>query len=115
MPLPRKLTICGTEWAVVFDAKQDGGAFTWETTTIKIGKFTHERTEQILLHEVSEIILVELEVRYVMTNGEGNGAYLFNFDHRQFDVFALELNAVMKQLWRFYAEGSRKGTKKSGT
>jgi hypothetical protein len=100
MKFPKVLIISGIKWKIIFDRKTNGGEFYWATHTIKIDKkYSDERKFSVLVHEISEAILVNNMMRYQKTLAEvHNGDYLFVFDHDKFEIFTDELAGVIKQL-----------------
>jgi hypothetical protein len=99
--LPKSLVICGLTWKVKENSKLDGARFSWHDQLIEVEKNTWGVQYACLFHEVAEIILVEMHLRYTVCKSEGgNESYLFSFNHAQFDFFAQELSGVTNQVFR---------------
>lgn len=75
MKIPKKIKMFGYDWKVVQDEK-NGGAYTWETFTIRINK---KFAEEILLHEILEAIITKLGYRFY--GQENSMEYIFHFNH----------------------------------
>ena len=75
MKIPKKLKIFGYEWKIVLDDK-DGGAYKWETKTIRMNK---QFAGEILIHELLEMIMVNSMYRFYPQ--ENSMEYIFHFDH----------------------------------
>ena len=98
--IPKSLIIGGIKWKITHD-KLSGASFNWEKHIIVLNpKDTEERLFANLLHETSEIIMVNNNMRYMKCLSEvGNGDYLFIFSHDRFDTFLQELNGILKQIY----------------
>lgn len=78
-------------WKVKKTQKRDGGYFDWGRKLIEINNDRKEQ-EQILLHEIMEIILTEKRVRfYNDTDG-----YQFVFDHKGFTDIIETFYGILK-------------------
>ena len=99
MKFPKFLIIGGVKWKIVFDKKVFGGEFRWQNHTIKIErKYSDERKFQVLIHEIAEVIMVNNSMRYQPNyNNVHNADYLFNFNHKEFEIFTDELAGILKQ------------------
>lgn len=75
MKIPKKLKIFGYEWKTILDDK-DGGAYIWETKIIRLNK---KFAGEILIHELLEMIMVNLAYRFY--GQESSMEYIFHFDH----------------------------------
>ncbi len=99
MRFPKHLIIGGVKWKIVFDKKTEGGEFYWGKHLIKIDRtYSDERRFQVLIHEISEAIMVNNMMRFQKSLSEvNNGDYLFSFDHDRFEIFTDELAGILKQ------------------
>lgn len=103
--LPRRgfvapVTICGKTYKIIFDKKNSGGSFSLQRQEIRIGMYhTPERAHDILVHEVLEIIMVELRYRFIYPCGGDteNGDMRFMLTHDDFEKVADELAYVLRQ------------------
>jgi hypothetical protein len=96
MKIPKKLKIFGDTWKVVFkkdDGKDAGGSFSFKTKTIKINDRFGE-TENIIIHELLEAILLKNYCRFY--GQEGAMEYVFHFNHTQFAIVAQQLAEILK-------------------
>jgi len=93
------LLILGERWKIKL-VKESGGSFDWSTHKIKINKnLCDDSVFNVLIHEISEIILVALNVRYENSFSQNcNSDYLFMFNHNIFETYVSELCGVLKQL-----------------
>lgn len=102
MTLPKTLIIGGIKWSIVLDKKISGGEFSWVKHQIKIQhKYSDERRFGVLIHEITEAMLVNNTMRYHKGFYDThNGDYLFVFNHDNFEIFTDELSGVLKQFMR---------------
>ena len=94
------IVICGKTFKIIFDKKNFGGSFSIQRQEIRIGAYHKpEQAHDILVHEVLEIILVELRCRFIYPCGNEteNGDMRFMFTHDDFDKVADELAYVLRQ------------------
>jgi len=97
MKIPRHVTINGRKINIKQKKGIDGGSFSWWGHEIVIASdVCDDLKEEILLHEVTEYMLVDLDMRYSMQRGGDNGDYLFSFNHQQFTMFIKSLHATLK-------------------
>jgi hypothetical protein len=90
MKIPQRLKMFGYDWRVVLSDK-DGGSFEWSKLTITLDK---KWTEEILIHEILEMIMVNLNYRFY--GQEGNMEYHFFFDHTGLCRIHRELFKILK-------------------
>jgi hypothetical protein len=81
-----KIKINSMVFRIKWDKSIYGACFNYEDNIITIGTLDDSFDYQFALitHELLEIIMVELGVRYRSPMNEGD--YLFNFNHGQFTV-----------------------------
>jgi len=94
------ISICGKSYKVIFDTKNSGGSFSTHKQEIRIGAYhTPERAHDILVHEVLEIIMVELRCRFIYPCGSDteNGDMRFLLTHDDYEKVADQLAYVLRQ------------------
>lgn len=95
------ISICGKSYKIIFDTKNSGGSFSTHKQEIRIGAYyTPERAHDILVHEVLEIIMVELRLRFIYPCGGGeteNGDMRFMLTHDDYEKVADQLAYVLRQ------------------
>lgn len=90
MKIPKKIKMFGYNWKVVLDDK-DGGAYSWETFTIRLNK---KWAKEYLIHEFLEAIMVNLGYRFY--GQESSMEYIFHFDHTGLARIHKELFRILK-------------------
>lgn len=91
--MPRRVTICGKPYKVGYNMR-GGACFNVQTYKITVGCIgTREEAHEMLIHEISECVHVELGHRYF--NGE-SGHYAFVLDHAAFQRHNLLMVAVLR-------------------
>lgn len=70
-------------WKIVWDKTDSGGSFKYKDQTITIGCEIPELIFETLFHELMEICMEELRIRYKRQDCDD---FIFVLDHRQFTV-----------------------------
>ena len=90
----KKIRYKGKDYRVV-RVKEFGGAYSYESQTITVGsKGSPELQQDVLLHEIMEMILMDNYTRYHGEEGAMNP--LFVFDHTTFCKVAEDLSGVLR-------------------
>ena len=98
MKIPKSIRMFGYTWKIKRN-NRSGGAVNWEkedkpAREILIGRRYGEQ-EMVLLHELTESVLIHNLVRY--HGNEVNQEFIFNFDHTRFCVIVKDLYQVLKE------------------
>ena len=93
----KKIEIIGTPFKVVWNDKDSGASFDWSTQTIIIGSKYMEKDPNyvfnLLMHEISELLHVMLNTRYVDQSAHDN--YKFFMDHKEFENHNFLLSSII--------------------
>ena len=95
--LPIEITIMGTKCKISCQPDSAGGTTDLTTGAIVIGGRVAKDMGETLIHEIAEYILHLQGHRYARYE-DGNDGLRFIMDHHNFEMFALELTNVMRQL-----------------
>ena len=91
--IPEKLKVLGKTYKITKDKKLYGASFQTGSLSIKIGTAGgFERSRNSLMHEILEIILVELGYRY---DSSVDSEFMFIFNHSQFRTFSEIFSGVL--------------------
>lgn len=99
--LPKKIQICGKTFSISTNKVLPGGEFWLSTQQILCNAKCQERADEILLHEILEIILCEYRKRYNKAGADDNGSYLFVLTHDEFEQLVFELHGALKPFLNF--------------
>lgn len=96
---PKKLTILACEFKVIKNKNSSGGSFDIGAGTITIGtEFLGKDQSSVfntICHEIMEIIMALLSVRYHDSSVSGN--YKFFMDHKEFQTAIVVFSQVIKK------------------
>lgn len=94
--LPKNVTICGKRWRIKYNML-GGCMFEYRKSLITVGCYSGSDTAvEGLVHEISEVVHVELRYRYARTSGGENGDMLFCLNHNQFENHNLNMVAALR-------------------
>ena len=94
--LPKKVTICGKRWAIKCNDR-GGCAFNYDNSLITVGCRSGKDTAvEGLVHEISEVVHVEMRNRFMRTCCGDNGDFRFCMDHGEFDIHNIALVAALR-------------------
>lgn len=95
--IPSKIEICGAMWKIKQEKNHSYGSFSFTHNVIEIGMKNPAVVENILLHEIVEVIMSERKHRYTYY-GSGNEKMMFAMDHAQFEDFCDDLLSVLRKI-----------------
>ena len=90
----KEIEILSACFKITWDKSTDGGYFSWSDSSITIGTKSIKKdslyTFSVISHEIMEVILTGIGVRFESSRTASN--YLFNFDHQTFEN-AIQIHA----------------------
>lgn len=98
MKQPKTINICGKKYNIIYDKTYSGGSFDCSTNEIKIGTKDKHRILEIMIHEISEIILTMRGLRFCRGSYDDNGDYMFVMNHQDFENYICDLTYCIEQL-----------------
>ncbi len=93
----KKLKINSFNFTVIWDKTNNGGSFSYYTKEIKIGikNSDDSRIFEIIMHELMEIVAVDMNVR--LERPDCDSDYIFVYDHRQYDTMMNILASLVSE------------------
>lgn len=98
MKIPKKVTICGKTYRVVYDRSKHSGWGRGNTSTkeITLGDSRNKEAQyESFLHEVVELILLENNVRF---NRNTNDDFIYLITHTELERIVVDLSLALKPL-----------------
>ena len=77
----KKIQLCGQTFNIVWDKDYDGAYFNFMTEKLLIGTRIQSRIWSNIVHEVTEIVMAGMNVRFHRHDADGD--WYFVYDHRQ--------------------------------
>lgn len=98
MKIPKAISICGKLFQIKTDSSSGGGCFTCEPPLIIVGTKFLDRIQEIIVHEITEVIFALRDMRYYQRTGIDNGDLLFSFNHKEFESAMLDLSCALAEI-----------------